>query len=65
MNNELITIADKFLSEWTIIASDIPSVVKSFRRYLKLETGYSQSFDSVAVHEWFAHRLSPQWAGNH
>ena len=65
MNNELITIADKFLSEWAIIASDIPSVVKSFRRYLKAETDYTQPIDSVAVHEWFAHRLSPQWAGNH
>jgi len=65
MNNELITIANKFLGEWAIIASDIPSVVKSFRRYLNLETDYSEALDSAAVHEWFAHRLSPQWAGNH
>lgn len=65
MNNELISIANKFLSEWTILASDIPSVVKSFRRYLKIEANYSEAFDSVAAHEWFAHRLSPQWTGNH
>ena len=65
MNNELTAIANKFLSEWTILASDIPSVVKSFRRYLRLEANYEGALDSVAAHEWFAHRLSPQWAGNH
>lgn len=64
MNNELISIANKFLGEWTIIASDIPQVVKTFRRYLNEEANYNEAFDSVAAHEWFAHRLSPQWAGN-
>lgn len=62
-NKQLQRFAEEFFGEWAIVASDIPSVAKTFARYLREEKGLTLNVTDEAwlvyTEGWLTKRLSP------
>lgn len=58
MNYEHQAMAQKMMGEWALVMSDIPAVVKTFRRYLgEYAPSLVASLDDVAATDYFTKAL--------